>query len=113
MNKTLKFRDRLSAIRAEAVEHIKEILRKHQISELGMQELCPGFSPILREDPYDANKTLILDSVALDEKGTLWFIAGSACEDLTVAADKVPVEVLMGVVDWIEMNEESIMKPQS
>ena len=104
----MKIKDKISEIRKEAVQSIRNLMEKHQISILYTDELSTGNSPVVHEDTSDSHFTFVLDKIELREDGTLVFTSSNCWDDTTEDEDGLSTDTLADIADWINEYEYKI-----
>ena len=66
-----------------------------------------GDTPVLKSNEYDENLTFTLDCVGI-RNGKVYFEGSSSCENITLWADQIYVEVLIGLYYWLVDSEDEI-----
>lgn len=94
-------------IKNTCVDTIVNFFKKRNISELPFGEWGFSDTPIIINgvDDYD---TFTLDRAVLTDYGKVWLRCSSSDGNEYVTADKVPIELLIDLVEWLQDNEEKI-----
>lgn len=96
---------KLAEIRKEAVNKIKELLKKHKISRLEAVDIAGGDSPILQDDYDDGDRAFTLDRIILDTWDNLTFEGSSAYDNIDFNTDNISTDALLDIQDWLENYE--------
>lgn len=99
-------REKLNEIRYDTLENIEEIVKSIG-GELYLSDLNDGCSPIVQECPSDEDGTFTLDSIKL-EGDDLLFNASSNWSECTFYDHELGIEVLVGILEFLEDNKETI-----
>lgn len=103
-------KEALSAIRKAAADKIRSIMREAGLEEVYAVDINEGSSPVVRPDEFDGNNTQTLDSIRLTDDG-LVFCASACCDECEYYEEKVPLDALVDIADWLTKNKESLVNP--
>jgi hypothetical protein len=94
-------------IKNTCVSAIVNFFEKHKISELPFGEWGFSDTPVIINgtDDYD---TYTLDKAVLADCGKVWLHCSSCYDNSYITADKLPIELLTDLVEWLQDNEEMI-----
>jgi hypothetical protein len=110
MNKPKTIRNqsvRLKVVRGQAHDAITEMLQSHGLDLVLASDIDPGSSPVVLEDPYDANDTFTLDAIRIED-GRLEFDASNCSQNVTYTEDNIPTDAILDIADWLEENEDAL-----
>ena len=103
---TVKLTD-LQRIRKDACDRIKAIMQRHDIDEIYATDIDEGSSPVIEQDPFDANNTRTLGSISLED-GKLTFSASNCSDSIDYDEDFINTDALVDVAEWLEENEDQL-----
>jgi hypothetical protein len=94
-------------IKNTCVDTIVNFFTKRNISELHFGEWGFSDTPIIINgtDDYD---TYTLDKAVFADNGKVWLHCSSCDDNSYITADKLPIELLTDLVEWLQDNEEMI-----
>ena len=94
-------------IKNTCVDTIVNFFTKRNISELPFGEWGFSDTPVIINgtDDYD---TYTLDKAVLADCGKVWLYCSSCYDNSYITADKLPIELLTDLVEWLQDNEEEI-----
>lgn len=98
----------IAEVRCQAVQTIKDLMNKHGLDTVYASDIDKGSSLIVLEDTYDGNNSYTLDYIQLQPDGTLQFQSSSCSAERTDDEDSLPTDVLAGLADWLEANEDAL-----
>ena len=94
-------------IKNTCVNTIVNFFKKRNISELPFGEWGFSDTPIIIEGLEDYD-TYTLDKAVLGNNGKVWLYCSSSDDNSDITADKLPIELLTDLVEWLQDNEEEI-----
>lgn len=94
-------------IKNTCVDTIVNFFKKRNISELPFGEWGFSDTPIIVNGLEDYD-TYTLDKVTLADNGKVWLSASSSDDNSDITADKLPIELLVNLTEWLQDNEEKI-----
>lgn len=97
----------LAKMRNKIASQIKAIILSTRNDEIRIYDIDEGCSPILQEDEYDENNTYTLDKVYL-HNGIVYLDGSSSHANFTWRQDNIGIEILAGVLDFLQEHEEEI-----
>lgn len=103
----------IAEVRSRAVQTIKKLMNRHGLDTVYVSDIDVDSSLIVLEDPYDGNNTYTLDYIQLQSDGTLQFRSSSCSAEKTDDEDSLPTDVLIGLADWLEANEDALGEEDS
>ena len=94
-------------IKNTCVSAIVNFFEKRNISELPFGEWGFSDTPVIIDglDDYD---TYTLDKAVLADNGKVWLHCSSSDDNSYITTDKLPIELLTDLVEWLQDNEEEI-----
>lgn len=97
----------LTELRNKIASQIKDIILSTHNDEIRIYDIDEGCSPILQDDEYDENNTYTLDKVYI-YNGILYLDGSSSYASFTWRQDNIGIEILAGVLDFLQEHEEEI-----
>ena len=94
-------------IKSTCVDTIVNFFKKRNISELPFGEWGFSDTPIIISG-VDDHDTYTLDKAVLGDNGKVWLDCSSCDSNESVCANKLPIELLTDLVEWLQDNEEEI-----
>ena len=94
-------------IKNACVSAIVNFFENRNISELHFGEWGFSDTPIIINGLEDYD-TYTLDKIALTDNGKVWLYCSSSDDNSYITADKLPIELLTDLVEWLQDNEEKI-----
>ena len=98
----------IAEVRSRAVKTIKDLMNRHGLDTVYASDIDMISSPIILEDNYDGNNTYTLKYIKLQPDGTLQFRSSSCFAERNDDEDSLPTDVLAGLADWLEDNENAL-----
>lgn len=103
----------IAKVRSRAVQTIKGLMNRHSLDTVYASDIDKGSSLIVRVDPFEDNNTYTLDYIQLQPGGTLQFRSSSCSAERTDDENSLPTDVLAGLADWLEANEDALGEEDS
>ena len=94
-------------IKNTCVDTIVNFFKKRNISELPFGEWGFSDTPIIINGLEDYD-TYTLDKIVLADNGKVWLYSSSSDDNSDITADKLPIELLTDLVEWLQDYEEEI-----
>lgn len=94
-------------IKNTCVDAIVNFFKERNISELPFGEWGFSDTPIIINGLEDYD-TYTLDKIVLADNGKVWLYCSSSDDNSDMTADKLPIELLTDLVEWLQDNEEKI-----
>lgn len=106
------YSQKLDEIRTELIGKVKAFMESRKVTELHIAPMGFGDCPVV-VDGYEDWCTYTLDKITVQSnpENTLfrvWFSASSTDDNTDVAADKLSLELLADLVEWLEDKAEEI-----
>ncbi len=101
-------REFLKDLRKQTIKEIKALMSKYNQHTIYAYDIDPGSSPVIREDPLNADFTFTLDDISIEGHGQLIFSASSSVDSFEINANDLDIETLIDVSEWLIKNEDAI-----
>lgn len=106
------YQTKITKIRTKLLEDIRGFMESRKVTELNIAPMAFGDCPVVVDGDEDWN-TYTLDKISIqtNPENTLyriWLDASSSDDSTCIAADKINLELLGDLVEWLEDNEEEI-----
>lgn len=103
----------IAEVRSRAVQTIKDLMNRHGLDTVYASDIDMISSPIILEDNYDGNNTYTLKYIKILSDSTLLFRSSSCFAERNDDEDSIPTDVLAGLADWLEANEDALGEEDS
>lgn len=103
----------IAEVRSQAVKTIKDLMNRHSLDTVYASDIDMISSPIILEDNYDGNNTYTLKYIKILSDSTLLFRSSSCFAERNDDEDSIPTDVLAGLADWLEANEDALGEEDS
>lgn len=96
-------------IKNTCIDTIANFFKKRSICLLPFGKWGFSDTPIIINGLEDYD-TYTLDKIVLADNGKVWLYCSSSDDNSDMTADKLPIELLTDLVEWLQDNEEKIDK---
>ena len=103
------YTEKIQALRKEITGDIIALMKKYGLDTLYASDIDDGSTPVIMSNPDIADLTYTLDKVEVKDDDLL--ISASNCEnDATWEAKFIDIEILAGLAEWLNDNEDAIQE---